>query len=122
MSPFSVVIVHPSSVSEIRVGKHIMHDEDAYPHILYIAVFFLFMMLSILVCLSISGNNQDAITGTVSMLTNVGPSIGRIGTYGNYASQPVAIKVVFTLDMFLGRIEIYPVLAVLSMIFTRSRK
>ena len=114
--------IHPSSVSEIRVGRHIMHDEDAYPHILYIAVFFLFMMLSILVCLSISGNNQDAITGTVSMLTNVGPSIGRIGTYGNYAGQPVAIKLVFTLDMFLGRIEIYPVLAVISMIFTRSRK
>ena len=80
------------------------------------------MLISILLCLSISGNNQDAITGSVSMLTNVGPSMGRIGTYGNYASQPVAIKLIFTMDMFLGRIEIYPVLAVLSMLFTRSRK
>ena len=56
------------------------------------------------------------------MLTNVGSSMGRIGTFGNYASQPVAIKLIFTMDMFMGRIEIYPVLAVLSMLFTRSRK
>ena len=114
--------IHPSSVTEIRVGRHVMHDEEAYPHILYIAVFFLFLLISILLCLSISGNNQDAITGSVSMLTNVGSSMGRIGTFGNYASQPVAIKLIFTMDMFMGRIEIYPVLAVLSMLFTRSRK
>ena len=57
------------------------------------------------------------------MLTNVGPSMGaRIGSMGNFNSQPSAIKFIFSLDMFLGRIEIYPVLAVLSMVFSRSRK
>ena len=115
--------IHPSSVSEIRMGSHAMHDEDIYPHILYIAVFFVFLIFSMMICLSLTSDNQDAIAGSVSMLTNVGPSMGaRIGSMGNFNAQPSAIKFIFSLDMFLGRIEIYPVLAVLSMVFSRSRK
>ena len=41
---------------------------------------------------------------------------------GNFNAQPAAVKFIFSLDMFLGRIEIYPVLAVLSMVFSRTRK
>ena len=115
--------IHPSSVAEIRVGNHALHDEDIYPHILYIAVFFIFLIFSVMLCLSLTDNNQDAIAGSVSMLTNVGPSMGaRIGSMGNFNAQPAPIKFIFSLDMFLGRIEIYPVLAVLSMIFSRSHK
>ena len=114
--------VHPSSVAEIKLGNTILHDEDTYPHILYIALFLMLAMLSVLICLTVSNDNQNAIAGSISMLTNVGPSIGEIGTYGNYNAEPAAIKVVFTADMFFGRIEIYPILAVFSMIFSRSRK
>ena len=114
--------VHPSSVAEIKLGNTILHDEDTYPHILYIALFLMLAMLSVLICLIVSNDNQNAIAGSISMLTNVGPSIGEIGTYGNYNAEPAAIKVVFTADMFFGRIEIYPILAVFSMIFSRSRK
>ena len=115
--------IHPSSVSEMRMGNHVLHDEDIYPHILYIAVFFIFLIFSVMLCLSLTTDNRDAIAGSVSMLTNVGPSMGeRIGSMGNFNSQPATVKFIFSLDMFLGRIEIYPVLAVLSMIFSRSRK
>ena len=60
-------------------------------------------------------NEADALAVSIASLGNVGPSIHQFGTFGSYNSLPAACKVMMTLDMFLGRVEIYPVLAVLAM-------
>jgi trk system potassium uptake protein TrkH len=39
---------------------------------------------------------------------------------GNYNAEPGILKFIFSFDMFLGRVEIYPVLAVISGIFNRK--
>ena len=115
-------ILSPSSVSEIRFGDQILREEDVYPHILYIALYFLVMGLSVIVCLMTGDPNGHAFTGTISSLGTVGPALGTIGSLGNYNAEPVSMKLIFTLDMFLGRVEIFPVFAVISMMFHRSRK
>jgi len=61
-----------------------------------------------------------ALIGSIASLSNVGPSLGSIGSMGNYNLEPSALKFVFTADMFMGRVEIYPIFAVLSMIFNRK--
>jgi len=37
----------------------------------------------------------------------------------NYSAQPAMSKFVFALDMFMGRLEIFPVLIVISMLLKR---
>ena len=64
---------------------------------------------------------SDAVTGVIASVGSVGPGIGELGSLDNYASQLTSAKIIYTFDMFLGRLEIYPVLIVLSMIFRRSR-
>ena len=39
----------------------------------------------------------------------------------NYSLQPAAAKFIYAFDMFLGRVEIFPVLIVLSLLFKRNR-
>lgn len=112
----------PSSVSEIRVGNVFLRDETVYPHILYSAMFGLFLILSLIVCLALGVDTGNALAGTASCLGNVGPALKEIGTFGNYGMESSWVKFVFTIDMFLGRVEIYPVLAVLAMIFGDRRK
>ena len=60
--------------------------------------------------------------GTLSSLANIGPAVGEIGTFGNYGAQPDFAKLVYTLDMFLGRVEIYPLLAIGSLLFDHSKR
>ena len=110
----------PSGIYEIRMGRRILHNEDIYPHVLYIALFFLFIALSAILCLLLGDPNGHAFTGSVASLANVGPSLGSIGSMGNYNLEPVHMKVIFTADMFLGRVEIYPVLAVFASLFQRK--
>lgn len=112
--------LHPSAVREIRIGGNVIHDEDLNPSILYIAMYFLVMIVSVVVCLIVGDSSSDALTGTLSCLGNVGPAIGDIGSMGNFNALTGTTKLMFTIDMFLGRVEIYPLLAAVSLIFKPS--
>jgi trk system potassium uptake protein TrkH len=112
-----VKTLYPSSVFEVKFGNRILRDEEVYPQILYIALFFLLIGLSSIICILFGDPNQHALLGTVASLTNVGPSLGTIGSFGNYNAEPNALKLIFSFDMFLGRVEIYPVFAVFASIF-----
>ena len=115
-----VKTLYPSSVFEVRFGKRMLRDEDVYPQVLYIALFFLLIGLSSILCVIIGDPNQHALLGSIASLTNVGPSLGTIGSFGNYNAEPDALKFIFSFDMFLGRVEIYPVLAVIAGIFRKG--
>ena len=115
-----VKTLYPSSVFEVRFGKRMLRDEEVYPQILYIALFLLMIGLSSIICVIIGDPNQHALLGSIASLTNVGPSLGTIGSFGNYNAEPDALKFIFSFDMFLGRVEIYPVLAVFAGIFRKG--
>lgn len=114
-----VKTLYPSSVFEVKFGRRVLRDEEVYPHILYIALFFLLIGLSSILGVLLGDPNRHALLGSVASLTNVGPSLGSIGSMGNYNAEPNALKVLFTFDMFLGRVEIYPVFAVFASLFRR---
>lgn len=114
-------ILHPSTVNEIRMGGRFLKSEDVAPQILYIALYCLILAVSVLVSLLLGMNNHNAFAASVSCLSNVGPAIQELGMFGNFSEIPSACKFVYTLDMFLGRIEIYPVLAVVAMIFDHHK-
>lgn len=114
-------ILHPTAVTEIKVGRSILRDEEVYPHLLYLSMFLIFMLISIALTLFTGTSGSDAISGSISSICNVGPALGDLGTHGNFNGQNTVTKFIFTLDMFLGRLEMYPILAVMSMIFSRKK-
>ncbi|MCQ2176422.1 MAG: TrkH family potassium uptake protein [Bacteroidales bacterium] len=114
-------ILHPSSVNEIKLGSRIIRDDDVSPHLLYIAMYCGILAVSTLLAILFGANTSAAFSGSLSSLGNVGPAIRELGFMGSFNSVPSLAKLVYSLDMFLGRVEIYPVLAVVAMIFDRRR-
>lgn len=115
-------ILHPSSVNEVRLGKRVIREEEVNPQILYIAIYCVILAVSVLLALIFKVNDHSAFAASVSSLGNVGPAIRELGFMGNFNSLPSAAKFLFSVDMFLGRIEIYPMLAVIAMIFDGHRR
>ena len=114
-------VLHPTSINQIRINNHYLKVDEAYPHILFLGIYFILLCLSTGLNTLFGLQDANALYASVSCLSNVGPAIGDLGTFGNYNSVPVMSKLIFCLDMFIGRIEIYPVLAVLMMAFNRSK-
>ena len=115
-------ILHPSSVNEIRMGRRILRDDEVYPHLLYIGLYLLVLLVSTFVCIASGMRFEDSYVASVMLTGNVGPGCGTMGTMGSFSGIPMLAKLMLSLDMFLGRIEIYPLLAVAGMIFGRRRR
>lgn len=115
-------ILHPSAVNEIKLGNHLVRDEEVTPQLLYITLYGVMLVISVFLCLVLGVTTHNAFAATISSLGNVGPAVEELGSMGSFNSVPTAAKLVYTMDMFLGRIEIYPILAVIAMFFSRSRK
>ena len=115
-------ILHPSSVNEVRFGGKILRDQDVAPHVLYIALYVVLLAFSATICLLLGVGWQNSLAASVTSISNVGPALGDMGSMGTFNGIPVLAKLVYTFDMFLGRIEIYPVLAVVAMVFDKRNR
>lgn len=115
-------VLHPASVNEVRINRRVIRQEDITPHILYIALYMMLIIISLAINLILNPNNANAVAATFTSLSNVGPAIGDLGSFGNFGAEPVGAKLVYTLDMFLGRVEIYPIFAVVMMVFSKSSR
>ena len=113
--------LHPSSVSQVRMSGHHLPDSAVSSVFLYIVVYVMVIFVSILAVILCGSEPVEAISGVISSVGSVGPGLGGVASLENYSMQPEMSKLIFTFDMFLGRLEIFPVFIVISMIFKRGR-
>lgn len=109
--------MHPSSINQVHIGNHMLGNNEIYPHIVFIGLYFITIAASMALTILSGMDVQNSLAASISCLSNVGPAMESAGTMGNYSGVPVLAKIVFIVDMFLGRVEIYPVLAVVTMAF-----
>jgi len=113
--------LRPSMVSRVRVGDINIQDEDVMNVLSFIVVYVVIILVSILLLLMIGVQPVEAFSGSLASVGNVGPGLSTIGTAGNYSAQPFFAKFIYTVDMILGRLEIFPVFIIVSMIFNRQK-
>ena len=111
----------PSSIFRTKIGSSAVPEETVSSVFLYIVLYIAVLFLSFVAVLFTGAEIGDAFSGVLASIGNVGPGIGSLGTMGNYATQPEAAKFIYTLDMFMGSLEIFPILIVISMLFKRER-
>ena len=113
--------LHPNSMFRTRINGRILDEETISSVFLYIVLYLFTALISFTLVLISGISVGDAFSGTIASLGNVGPGTGALGTMGNYSAMPVAVKLIFTIDMFFGRVEIFPILIVLSMLFKKDK-
>ena len=114
-------MLHPKAVTIVKInGKRVGNDTIRSVYIYFIS-YILIMMVSILL---VSINNFDFATTFSSVLTtlnNVGPGISMVGPVENFHMFSPLSKLVFCMDMLLGRLEIFPYLLLMSPELWRRR-
>jgi trk system potassium uptake protein TrkH len=113
--------IHPNSVVQVRMDGHYLEDSAVNSVMMYIVTYIILVFISIIVVMLCGSGAMEAVSGVIASIGSVGPGVGELGALDNYAAEPSLSKFVYAFDMFLGRVEIYPVLVVLSMIFNRGK-
>ncbi len=114
-------ILHPNMVAMVKMnGKKVSPDTMRGINIYFTAYIFI-MILSVLI---VSIDNFDFATsfsGVLTTINNVGPGISKIGPVDNFHMFSALSKIVFSFDMLVGRLEIFPYLILLSPDLWRRR-
>ena len=113
--------LHPTAVTQVRLSGHHLPDATVYSVMMYIVVYVIVIFLSIIGVLLCGSGMAEAVSGVIASVGSVGPGLSEIGAMDNYSLQPAMAKAIYSIDMFLGRVEIFPVLVVLSLLFKRNR-
>lgn len=106
-------MLHPKSVNVVKVnGKKISNETLQGVYAYFSAYVFVFGISVLLVALD-NFDFATTISGVLTTLSNVGP-------IENFQSFSVLSKIVFSMDMLIGRLEIFPFLMICSPSFWRK--
>ena len=107
-------MIHPRSVSAVRFeGKSL--DQQTLSGIGVYLSFYIAIILAVLLLISFEPFDfETKFSSVIACFNNVGPGLGAVGPTGSYAGYTAFSKVILSVSMLLGRLEIYPIIFLLS--------
>lgn len=111
-----IKINHPNAVSPIKFNRNVVSENTNISILSFVALYlFIFLLGAVFMVM----NGSDPITSASSVascMAGIGPGLGTVGPMNHFAHLPDASKLVLSLLMILGRLEIITVFA----LFTRT--
>lgn len=107
-------LFHPNSVTVIKLENKPIDSSLSHSTVNYFMMYILIMMGS---CIAISVDNFDFttnVTAVISCFNNIGPGLNVVGPMGNFGGFSIFSKLILSLDMLFGRLEILPMLVLFS--------
>ncbi|MDF9747334.1 TrkH family potassium uptake protein [Natrinema salsiterrestre] len=118
--------VHPDAVRPVRLDDAVIDEEtvgDVFTYVMLVVVIFFLLTVVIVVDSARVGNpvdEFDALGAAASIFLNIGPAFGVAGPFDNYLAFSPFTRTVMIVMMWVGRIEIIPVLVLLTPTFWKS--
>jgi trk system potassium uptake protein TrkH len=105
---------YPKAVVPLKMDNSFIPEEVVTTSLLFIALYLASLFLSTLLLTAMGVDIMSAFSGTAACMGNVGPGFGTVSSLANYSQLPEAGKVVLTVVMLLGRMEIFGLILFLS--------
>ena len=103
-------IIRPSRVKVVRINEKAMDERLISNTNAYFATYMLILLASFLI-VSLDGFSlMTSFSAALACFNNVGPGFDAVGPTCNFAELSWLSKIVLTLDMLAGRLEIFPIL------------
>lgn len=107
-------LIHPRSVKILRMnGKKIEHNTIRVVNT-YLLVYIAIFALSMLILTIDNFDLTTTFTAVSATFNNIGPGLGMVGPAGNFSQFSVLSKIVMIFDMLAGRLEIFPLLVLIT--------
>ena len=116
----------PGMLVEPEVPSDLLARAGHFAEVAIISIsrfFFLYIFTVVILALGVSATGlpvEESIFGVASCVSSVGPSFGMVGATGNFAGVTDIGKLIFSLGMLLGRLELFTALALLRSEYWRK--
>ena len=107
-------VIHPRAVNVVKLDGRVV-DETALRSVQIFFAAYIFITLGATLLVSVDNNSfGTTFTAVVSCIGNIGPGLELVGPMGNYAFFSGFSKLVLSLCMIVGRLEVLPILVLFS--------
>ena len=107
-------VMHPNRVQVVRNNGAVVDEQVLENTNAYLAAYVIIFIVSIIL-VSLDGFSVGTnITAVLACFNNIGPGLEAVGPTCNFSGFSAFSKIVLSLDMLAGRLEIFPILALLS--------
>ncbi|PJI47961.1 MAG: potassium transporter [Pseudomonas sp.] len=111
-------LLHPNGVFLVKLGRRTVPDRVVESVWAFFSIYLLTFVTLMLVLLALGVDQLTAFSTLASCLNNLGPALGEAAVH--YGSLPASAKLVLSLAMVLGRLEVFSLLILLTPAFWRS--
>lgn len=106
--------IHPEKIQIIRNNGNTVDEKTIAATNGYLVAYVIIILISFLI-ISFDGFSMETnMSAVVACFNNIGPGFDAVGATCNYADFGVVSKLVLIIDMLAGRLEIFPILVLLS--------
>ena len=102
--------LHPRSVLPVKLGGRVVPEQTLRAVQVFILFYLLTFAVGAAIVVALGADLMSGITASIACLGNIGPGFGAVGPMANYADLHPVSKVVLTLEMWIGRLEVMTVL------------
>jgi trk system potassium uptake protein len=113
-------ILHPRVIRPIHIGDKKISDEVVSNITSFFLLYIIIFVASTLIMTTMGLDMISALSSVAATLGNVGPGLGLVGPSHTYAFIPDFGKIILSICMLLGRLEIYTVLILVVPEFWRK--
>lgn len=106
--------INPRSIETVKIDKRTVEEPVVKSVSVFFATYMLVMAGAILI-VSLDGFDlETTATSVIACIGNIGPGLGAVGPYGNFADFSMLSKLVLSFAMLAGRLELIPMLMLFS--------
>lgn len=114
-------LTNPYKYAYVRLDGSTKTDDELSSVMSFIMLYILIVGIGMVVYTLGGMDFQTGLSASIACMGNVGPGFGEVGSLGNYAGLSVFLKVFSIVLMLLGRLEIYPFLIVMGVVFKKIK-
>jgi len=111
------LFLHPRAIISSKLGKIKLSQELELFVLAFTVLYVMVIFLSTLILSAMGVDIETSFSATVATIGNVGPGFGEVSSLGNYSSLPSFAKMILTIDMLMGRLELF---SLLSLFYIKS--
>ncbi len=112
-------LIHPHAIRPVKYGGVVVEDAVLSGIWAFLTAYFALAVLGAIVVALAGYDVLTAVSASLTTVGNVGPGLGEIGAYDNFAHFQGHVKLTLAVLMLFGRLEIFTLLALFSREFWR---
>ena len=107
-------VVHRKAITRIKFNKESVPEDVMQSIISFIAIYFLIFAASSGLLALLGMDLLSSITASIATLGNIGPGLGAVGPMNSFDIVPSLGKVALIGNMWVGRLEVFTVIVMLT--------